>query len=77
MSGDKVVILATCIDILETFGLSLLTFISFGCSILVLLSDKLADEIEFFLVVLLCLLFQFFEKSLIHTSAFIQFHTFV
>ena len=46
MSGDTVVILAPSLDIPETPGLSLLTFISFVCSILVLLSDKLADEID-------------------------------
>ena len=46
MSGDRVVILAPCIDILEKLGLSLLNFIYFGCFILVLLSDKLADEID-------------------------------
>ena len=46
MSGDTVVILAPCLYINETLGLSLLTFIYFGCSILVLLSDKLADEID-------------------------------
>ena len=50
LSSNTVVILAPCLDILETLGLSLLTFISFGCSILVLLSDKLADEIDFFCV---------------------------
>ena len=46
MSGDTVLILAPCLDIIETIGLSLLTFISFDFSILVLLSDKLADEID-------------------------------
>ena len=44
MSGYTLVILATGLDILERLGLSLLTFISFGCSMLILLSDKLADE---------------------------------
>ena len=46
MSGDIGVVLATCLDILETLGLSLLKFISFSCYILVLLSDKLADETD-------------------------------
>ena len=39
-------IIAPCLDILETLGLSLLIFIYFGCYILVILSDKLVDEIE-------------------------------
>ena len=46
MSGDAVVTLATDLDILERLGLSLLTFISFGCSMVVLLSYKMADEID-------------------------------
>ena len=46
MSGDTVVILDLCLDIIEEPRLSLLTFIFFGCYILVLLSDKLADEID-------------------------------
>ena len=45
MPEDTVVTLAPGLDILERLGRSLLTFISFGCSMLVLLSDKLADEI--------------------------------
>ena len=45
----------------ERLGLSFLISISLGFSILVLLSDKLADEIYLdFLLILLCLLFQFF-----------------
>ena len=43
---NTVVILDPCIDILETLGLSLITFISFGCFILSLLSDKMADKID-------------------------------
>ena len=72
MSGNAVVILAPCLDIIETLGLSplnlsLLNFISFGCSILILLSDKLADETDLvFLVVLLWIPFQFFQKPLIY-----------
>ena len=46
MYGDTVVTLSTGLDTLEILGLSLLTFIYFGCSMSVLLSDKLADEIE-------------------------------
>ena len=46
LSGDTVVILDLCLDIIEEPRLSLLTFICFGCYILVLLSDKLADEID-------------------------------
>ena len=46
MSGDTVVTLSPGIYILERLGLSLLTFIYFGCSMLVLLSDELADEID-------------------------------
>ena len=51
MSGDTVVLIDPCIDILETLGVSLLNFsfinfISFGFCLLVLLSDKLADEID-------------------------------
>ena len=50
LSGDKVVILAPCTDILETLGLSLLNlsfinFISFDFCFLVSSSSKLADEI--------------------------------
>ena len=72
MSGNTVVILAPCLDILETLGLSLLTFMSFGYSILLLLSDKLADEIYLFLVVLPCILFQLFEKPLIYPMNWIN-----
>ena len=76
MCGYTVVILDPCTDILETLGVSLLNlsflnFISFGCCILALLSDKLADEIELFLVVLLCLVFQFFDKPLIYPMTLI------
>ena len=51
MSGNTIVILAPCIDTLETLGvkllnLLLLNFISLGCCILLLLSDKMADEID-------------------------------
>ena len=46
MYGDTVVTLSTGLDTLEILGLSLLTFICFGCSMSVLLSDKLANEIE-------------------------------
>ena len=46
MSGDTVVILAPGLDTLEILRLSLLKFIYFGCSMLVLLSDKLDDEID-------------------------------
>ena len=46
MSGDTVFTLATCLDILERLGLSLIIFLSFGFSILELLSDKLADGID-------------------------------
>ena len=46
LSGDTVNTLATCLDIVERLGLSLLTFIYFSCPILVLLSDKLSDEID-------------------------------
>ena len=51
MSRNTVVILAPYTDILETLGVSLFYFsflnvISFGCSFLVSLSDKLADEID-------------------------------
>ena len=45
MSGDIVVTLAPGLGILKIIGTSLITFISFGCSMLVLLSDKLDDEI--------------------------------
>ena len=55
MSGNTVIKLAPGLDILERLGLSLLTFIYFGCSMLVLLSDKMSDEIDldflFFLTV--------------------------
>ena len=46
MSSNTVFTLAPGLDILETLGWLLLTFIYFGCSMLVLLSDKLADEID-------------------------------
>ena len=46
MYSNTVVTLAPGLEILERLGLSLLTFISFVCSMLVLLSDKLADEID-------------------------------
>ena len=69
MSGN---IIAPYLDILETLGLSLLTFISFGCSILVLLSDKLADEIDLIVfVVLLCPMFKLFENPLIYPMTLI------
>ena len=43
MSGNTVITLAPGLDILEIIGLSLLTFIYFGCSMLVLSSDKMVD----------------------------------
>ena len=46
LSGDTAVILSPALDILERLGLSLLAFIYFGCSMLILLSDKLAYEID-------------------------------
>ena len=46
MSGDTVVILDPCLNILERLGLSPITYIYFGCSVLTLLSDKLADDID-------------------------------
>ena len=46
MSVDIVVTLSPGLDILEILGLSLLTFIYFGCYMLVLLLDKLAEEID-------------------------------
>ena len=57
MSVNTVVILASCIDILETLGVSLLNFsflnfISFGCCFLVRLSNKLTDEIDFVLFII-------------------------
>ena len=42
--GNTVVIIAPGLDILERLWLSLLTFIYFGCYMLKLLWDKLADE---------------------------------
>ena len=72
MCGDKVVTLAPGLDILERLGLLILKFIYFGCSMLVLLSNKLADEIDLDLfIVLMCLLFQFFEKPLIYPMTLI------
>ena len=46
MSGNTVIKLDLGIDILERIVLSLLTFISFGYFMLMLLSDKLAYEID-------------------------------
>ena len=46
MSGNTVVTLAPGLDPLERLGLSLLTFIYLGFSMLIILSDKLADEID-------------------------------
>ena len=46
MSGDTVFTLAPGLDILEILELSLITFIYFGCSMLILLSDKMSDEID-------------------------------
>ena len=58
MSGDTVIILASCRDILETLGVSLLNlsfliFISFGCCcfFFVFLSNKLADKIDIVLFI--------------------------
>ena len=53
MSGKTDITLATGLDIIERLVLSLLMFISFGCSMLVLLSDKLADEIDLDLFIVL------------------------
>ena len=55
MSGDTVVTLSPCTDILETLLLSLVNLlfkipIYFGCRLLVFLSSKLADEIDLNLV---------------------------
>ena len=46
LSGDTVVTLAPGLDILGRIGLSLLTYIYFGCYMLVLLSHKMSDEID-------------------------------
>ena len=46
MYGDSVVTLDTGPDISEILGLYFLTSIYFGCSMLVLLSEKLSDEID-------------------------------
>ena len=46
LSGDSVVTLATGTGIPERLVLYFLTYIYLGCSMLVLLSEKLADEIE-------------------------------
>ena len=46
MSGNTVVTLAPGLGTLERFGISLLNFINFYFFILILLSDKLADEID-------------------------------
>ena len=46
LSINTVVTLAPGLEILDRLGLSLLTFISFGYSMLIILSDKLADEID-------------------------------
>ena len=43
LSGETKVVLAPGLDILKRLGLSLFMFIYFGCSMLILLSDKLAD----------------------------------
>ena len=45
MYVNTVVKLAPGIDIIERLVLSLLIFIYSGCSMLILLSDKLSDEI--------------------------------
>ena len=55
LSGDTVVTLAPGLDILERLGLSLLTFIYFGCYMFVLLLDKLADEIDLDLFIIFTL----------------------
>ena len=69
MYGDTVVTLAPGLDILERLGLSLLTFISFGYSMLVLLSYKIADEIDIDLFSFFTVsYFQFFEKPLIYPT---------
>ena len=46
LSGNLLDTHAPCPDIPERLGLSFLISISFGFSVLVLLSEKLADEIE-------------------------------
>ena len=55
LSGDVVVVLLPCTDIMEALQLSLIDFwfliiINFGCCYLVSLSSKLADEIDLVLV---------------------------
>ena len=79
LSGDTVVILAPCLDILEILGLSLLTFISFGFSVLVLLSDKMDDEIDLDYLVFYCVFcFSPFRSPwFFQWPWFIQCHTFV
>ena len=49
LSGVTLDTLAPCPDIPERLGLSFLMSISLGFSILVILSDKLADEIYLYL----------------------------
>ena len=72
LSGDTVVILDPCTDILEKLELSLLnlsfiTIIYFGCCSLVYLSSEMGDEIDlFYFIVLLCTLFHLLKKNLIY-----------
>ena len=61
LSGVTCGTLSPCPDITERPGLSFLIYISLGFSILLILSEKLADEIDLDLfIILLCLMFQFF-----------------
>ena len=46
MFRNTVVALGPGVDTLKILGLSLLKFISFNCSMLLLLSENLADEID-------------------------------
>ena len=46
LSSNTAIILAPGLDIPERLGISLLKFIYFGCSMLILLSDKIADETD-------------------------------
>ena len=79
LSRDTVIIFDPCQGTLKTLGFSLLSFISFDFSILVLLSDKLTDEIDlYYLVFIRVFCFSSFRNHwFIQIPWLIQCHTLV
>ena len=69
LAGNSLVAVAPSLDILERPGLSFITSVYFFCDVLLLLSDKLADEIDLDLFIVFYCVFCF---SFLRSPLFIQ-----